>query len=221
MITSQVYDKYILKGEKNAVNDNISTDRQRFVEIYNEYQNRYVDYIYGLKNEEDLREIESILIKDKSLKLGGISREYAYFEIPKNYFNLSSVHALGSKGNCKSKKLILTEVSDIEKEIYLTDDFTKPSFEYRETIFTMGAGHINVFYTDFDVDSTILSYYRYPKQLSLIDPENPESPFNDDFHLDLSDKSINKIISAAVSGFDINNNSDRWQLNNVFAKKDL
>ena len=38
MITSQLYDRYILKAEKNSVNDNISTDRQRFVEIYNEYQ---------------------------------------------------------------------------------------------------------------------------------------------------------------------------------------
>lgn len=221
MITSQLYDRYILKAEKNSVNDNISTDRQRFVEIYNEYQIRYLEYIYGLKVEEDMRYIESLLIKDKKVSDSKKGRETYSFEIPKNSFDVSSVYALGTKGKCKSKKLDLTEVLDTEKELYLLDDSTKPSFEYRESLYTIGSGNINVFYTDFSVESIILSYYRYPKNLKLEDPENPESHFDDSFEVDFDDKSINKIISAAVSGFDINNNSERWQLNNIFAKKDL
>jgi hypothetical protein len=222
MVSSEIYDKYILKAEKNSVNDNISTDRQRFAEVYNEYAIRYLEYIIGLKNEEQMRHIESLLIKDSKISSSKKERDHFSFKIPKNYFNLSSVYALGSKGNCVGKKIDLPkEVLDIERNLFMMDEYTKPSFEYRESLYTLGSGYINIFYTDFSVDAIILSYYRYPRKITLTDPNNPESHFDDTFDVDFDEKSINKIISAAVSGFDINNNSERWQLNNIFAKKNL
>lgn len=222
MTASEIYDKYILKVEKNSVNDNISTDKQRFAEIYNEYSIRYFDYVRSLKNEEEMRRIEGLLIKDFKINKSKKERDHFSFEIPENYLDLSSVYALGSKGNCTGKKIdLIKEVLDIERNLYLMDENTKPSFEYRESFYTMGSGYINVFVTDFSIDSTILSYYRYPRKITLTDPENPESNFDDTYDLDFDERSINKIISAAVSGFDVNNNSDRWQLNNIFAKKNL
>lgn len=222
MTASQVYDRYILKTEKNATNEGVTTDRQRFSEIYNEYQIRYTEYILGLKNEEDLREIETLLIKEKRLNKKSKQRDYFNFELPNNYLTLSSAYALGSKGECKNKKIFLPlEISDIESEYYLTDVFTQPSFEYRESFYSISAGNINVYYTDFNVDGTIISYYRYPKKITLLNPDNPESQFDDSYQLDFDERVINKIVTASASGFDINNNSDRWQLNNVFAKKEL
>lgn len=222
MKTSEVYNRYVLKSEKNGTNDNISTDKQRFIEIYNESQIRYEQYIYDLKNEDDFRYIESLLILNNQIKDSKKEREFYSFQLPNNYFDLSSAYALGSKGNCKNKKIdLFIEVNDINKDIYLSDENTKPSFEYRESFYTIASGNINVYYTDFDIDSTILSYYRYPKKLRLLNPDNPESDFDDSFDVDFDDKSINKIISATVAGFDMNNNSDRWQMNNIFAKKDL
>ena len=99
--------------------------------------------------------------------------------------------------------------------VTVANQFGGPSYIQDNT------GGLAIFYTDFSVDSTIISYYRYPKKLTLTDPNNPESQFDDSFEADFDEKSINKIISATVSGFDINNNSERWQLNNVFAKKNL
>ena len=222
MKTSELYDRYILKSEKNSTNDGISTDRQRFVELYNEWQIRFLEYYYDLKNEDDFRYIESLLILDHKIKDSKKSREFYSFELPNNYFDLSSVYALGSKGNCKNKKIdLLIEVNDINKDIYLSDENTKPSFEYRESIYTVASKNVNVYYDDFHIDSLILSYYRYPKKLRLQNPDNPESDFDDSFDIDFDDKSINRIISATVGGFDVNNKSDRWQLNNNFSKKDL
>ena len=68
MKTSEAYDRYILKSEKNGTNDNVSTDRQRFVESYNEWQIRYTEYMYDLKNEDDFRYIESLLILNHKIK---------------------------------------------------------------------------------------------------------------------------------------------------------
>lgn len=222
MKTSEAYDKYILKVEKNSVNDNISTDKQRFVEQYNDHQIRYLQYIYDLKNEDDFRNIESLLILDHKLKDSEKKKEFYSFRLPENYFDLSSAYALGSKGNCLGKKIDLPiEVNDINIGYYLSNEHTRPSFEFRESLYTLASNNINVYYTDFSIDSTILSYYRYPKKLRLQNPDNPESDFDDSFDIDFDDKSIIKILSAAAAGFDINNNSDRWQLNNNFSKKDL
>lgn len=222
MKASQVYDKYILKSEKNAINDNISTDKQRFVEQYNEWQIRFSEYIYDSKNEDDFRYIQSLLVLNHNIKDSNKYKEFYSFKLPENYFDLSSAYVLGSKGNCNNKKIDLPiEVNDINKDFHLSDEFTKPSFEYRESIFTIANNNVNVYYTDFTITSLILSYYRYPKKLRLQNPENPESDFDDSFDVDFDDKAINKIISATVSGFDINNNSDRWQINNMFSKKDL
>ena len=222
MKTSEVYNRYILKSEKNGTNDNISTDKQRFIEIYNESQIRYEQYIYDLKNEDDFRYIESLLILNNQIKDSKKEREFYSFQLPNNYFDLSSAYALGSKGNCSNKKIDLPiEVLDDEINLYLNDEHTKPSFEYRESLYSIGGGNINVYFTDFTIDSIILSYYRYPLELKLLDNNNPESDFDDSFDIDFDIKSINKIVSAAVGGFDVNNNSERWQLHNIFSKKDL
>ena len=101
----EAYDRYILKSEKNSTNDYISTDKMRFAEAYNEWQIRFTEYIYDMKNEDDFRYIESLLVKEHKLINKIKDRESFSFDLPDNYFDLSSVYALGSKGKCKNKKI--------------------------------------------------------------------------------------------------------------------
>jgi len=222
MKISEVYDRYLLKVEKNSTNDNISTDKQRFLELFNMYSISFTEYIYGLKNEESMRYIQNLLVKELNINKGKKEIDHFSFELPKDYLLYSSAFALGSKGECLNRKIDLPlEVLDIEKDLYYNDSNTSPSFEYRESFITIGSNSVNVFYTDFTVNSLILSYYRYPTKHSLTDPNNPESDFDDNQEVDFDEKAINRILSATASGFDINNNSERWQIHNIFAKKSL
>lgn len=222
MKTSDVYNRFILKSEKNGTNDNVSTSKERFVELYNEYQIRYAEFIIGNKNTDTIRYVESILVKDRLLKDPVKNKEYYSFKLPENYLDLSSAYALGSKGKCRNKKInLFIESMKDDKDLYLSDSFTEPSFEFRESLFDLSSGMINIYYTDFELDSASVSYYRYPNKITLINPENPESDFDDTVEIDFDEKAINKIITASVSGFDMNNDSQRWKLNNLFAKKDL
>lgn len=222
MKASETYDRYIIKSEKNGTNDNISTDKLRFAETYNEWQDRFTEYIYDMKNEDDIRYIQSLLVPNKEIKRLKIERDHVSFKLPENYFDFSSAYALGSKGNCSGERIdLFYEIKDMERNFYLSDDFTSPSFEYREAPYMIGGNSVNVFNSDFSIDLLILSYYRYPKKLRLQNPNNPESDFDDSFDLDFDEKAINRIISAAVGGFEMNNNSEKWALNNNFAKKDL
>jgi len=223
MKVSEAYDRFLLKVEKNSTNDNISTDRRRFVELYNEAQNRFVEYIYDMKNEDDFRYIEKLLVIGKKLEkgnVGGIPRHYSFL-LPKDYFEHSSVYALGSKGSCKNQRIDLPlEVNDMNLAYHLNDEFTKPSFEYRESLYTIGSGSINVYAEDFDITSVLLNYYRYPIQIGLQNPNNPESDFID-IDLDFDEKVINRILSAAAMSYTVNDGDPRYQLHNLFAKKEL
>ena len=58
-----------------------------------------------------------------------------------------------------------------------------------------------------------LSYYRYPLQIQLIDEEDPESPFDENFPIEFDDKFTDRIISMAVSEFEINNSNDKFNIN--------
>ena len=218
MTATQAYDKYLIKAEKNSVNDGISTDKGRFVILYNEHQNRFIENIYERKGNEDIRYIQALLVESKPIKNSGKKNNYYKFELPVDYFNFSNVYAKATKKTCVNKQIDLYEIKDTSRNYILSDEFTSPSFEYREAPFTFSDNMIKVFTSDFEVDSIILSYYRYPKQITQVDPENPESELNDSFELDFDDKVIDRIISDTVSGFDINNNSERFQLHKAVSQ---
>lgn len=212
MKASEVYDRFILKSEKNSTNDFISTDKRRFAELYNEAQIRMVEFFYDQKTDDNLRYINSLLVIDKDLEIKIKERDFYSFKLPENYFEYSSAYALGSKGECSGEKIeLIKELDDFNRPHYLSDEFTSPSFEYRETLYNIGGNNLNVFYKDFDIDRVFLTYYRYPKSIKLENPDNPESYFDDSYDLDFDEKMINRIISRAVSNLDINTGSERWQ----------
>lgn len=218
MTATQAYDKYLIKAEKNSVNDGISTDKGRFVILYNEHQNRFIENIYERKGNEDIRYIQALLVESKPIKNSGKKNNYYKFELPVDYFNFSNAYAKATKKTCVNKQIDLYEIRDTSRNYILSDEFTSPSFEYREAPFTFSDNMIKVFTSDFEVDNIILSYYRYPKQITQVDPENPESELDDSFELDFDDKVIDRIISDTVSGFDINNNSERFQLHKAVSQ---
>lgn len=222
MRTSEAYDRYIINAEKNSTTDGLSTDKQRFIELYNQAQIRVLEYFYDKKADDDIRYIAPLLVTDLKLDDFLKKRDFYSFRLPSDYFDLSSAYAIGSKGSCTSKRIdLIREIDDFNRPYFLADEFTSPSFEYRETIFNIGGNNINVFYKDFDVDKVYLTYYRYPKPLRLQNPDNPESDFDDSFELDFDDRVINRIISATVSNFDYNTSNERWQIGQLFAKTPL
>ena len=221
MKASEAYEKYLIKSEKNSINDGLSTDKGRFVILYNEYQNRFVEYTYEKKNEDDIRYIQKLLVESFPIKYNTKKNDFYLFSLPENYFDLSNVYGKGSKDSCINKKIDLFEIKDFDRNYILSDKFTSPSFEYREAPYIISDNSIKVFTNDFTIDSIILSYYRYPIQIKLLDSNNPESDFDDTYDLDFDNKVIDRIISASVGGFDINNNSERWQLHNLSSKTEL
>lgn len=220
MTPIQAYESFLIKTEKNGVNDGLSTDKGRFKILYNEHQNRFTEFIYERKNEDDIRNIQTLLVNNKKIE-GNKSFQSYLFPLPLDYLDHSSISVIGGKGKCNGINFeILTEIKDFEKDKFLSDEHLKPSFEFRETLYSFTNDNIKVYTDNFNVEHILYSYYRYPKKIRQVDEDDPESDFID-MVLDFDDKIINRIISATAGGFQLNNASETWQIHNMQSKTEL
>jgi hypothetical protein len=216
MITSKAYEKFIIKINKNATTDSVACDKGKFTVIINEVQNRFQESILDRKFEDDIRYIQHLLV-EKVIPSSEIQPTYNLIDLPKDYFDLSNTFAYASNGICTNQKIDLFEIKSDDQNSILRDEFSKPSFKYREAPYYLLSDKIKVFKEDFDIESVNLSYYRYPLQIKLVNESDPESDFDTVSYLEWDDKSADRIISLAASEFELNNNSDKFQANKINA----
>ena len=87
----QAYEKYKQKVEKNATNDGISTDRGRFVNIYNESQNKFLEFNLQNRGADDVRYVEKFLILDKDIPYSYTLKDHQNVPLPEYSFDLADV----------------------------------------------------------------------------------------------------------------------------------
>ncbi len=211
MLVETAYQKYLLKVEKNGRNDNISTDRGRFVITFNESLNKFTEWHLDNKGSDDIRYIQKLLVADKSITSPTKIKNHFDFPLPENYLDLSGVYAKGSKDKCKGQTIYLYEAKEENKTDWLQDENYKPSFLWRESFYNIANDKINVYYEDFTVETIVLSYYRKPTQIALINPADPESKFNELFIIDFEDHITDRIISLCAGEFALNENDPIFQ----------
>jgi hypothetical protein len=210
--------RYQIKAEKNGTNDNITTDNYRFCLNFNESQNKFLTLQLQNRGADDIRYIEKFLVLDKELPPSNIiSHGKIDFKLPQNYFDLASARAIAIKDNCKDL-IKLDEVLIENLPEVITNEDLKPSFEWRESIFLVNSNNISVYVDEFKIEKLLLNYYRYPNQIKLVNPDNPESDF-DSVSIEWDDKSLDDIISLMVVNFDINQGNPRYQMNTLRTQK--
>lgn len=215
------YESYLVKVEKNGVNDGLSTSRDRFVIAFNEAQNKYAEFHLQNRGVDDVRYIEHLLVLDEKIPTSSKTSDHYNFPLPANYLDLADIRGIASKGECTGQALDLFDIKKAENisEI-LGDEDNKPSFKWREAPFLIASNLVSV-YTDntFSVDEILLSYYKYPTKIALLDPYNPESKFDESIVIEWDAKSLDRIISLTAGEFDLNTNNPRFQAQNARAQK--
>lgn len=201
------YLKFVEKVNKNYTNDNISVDRGRFITIYNEESNKFVEWLLEKRNEDEIRDIQLLLVNDKSLVLKGKTLNHQDFTLPSDYFNFSNIQALASTNDCKDKKLLLTEIKSENREELLHDEFNKPSFKYRESFYMFSNNTVNIYTDDFDISKVYLTYYRYPKQVDIEGYTRDDNTTSTNIDPEFDDKVVNRILTACSKAFNINNDN--------------
>lgn len=214
----QVKDRYIIEAEKNATNDNITTDNLRFINLFNRSQNKFLTLHLQQRGVDDIRYVQNFLVLDYSIKNSTKSFDKNNFTLPLNYFDVADVRAIAKKDNCKDTinlfKLNIENLNEI-----IDDEFHKTSFEWREAPYTISSNNISIYTYNFEIVEVLLNYYRYPNQIRLVDDNNPESNFDPNFPIEWDDKSLDDIISLMVFNNDINENNPRYQLQTLKIQK--
>ncbi len=168
MTIEQIRDRYIIKAEKNATNDSITTDNLRFCLLFNESQNKFLTLQLQNRKVDDIRYIQNFLVLDKSIPYTSKNQDKTNFKLPDDYFDLAEARAKAKKDNC-SDLITLFEVRTENLNEILQDEFNKPSFEWREAPYTVNSNQISVYNDwDFSVTELLLNYYRYPNHKGKI-----------------------------------------------------
>ena len=219
--TEQAFIKFQIKINETYESSKIGIDRGRFVVLFNEAQNKMVEFILNKKGTDDYTYIQNILVPEKEITRETSTVDSDIFLMPEDLLNFSSAYSLATKGTCKDKKISLFDIKDDNKTEILQDEFNQPSFLAREAPLSMGNNRFFLYKKDFTHESLFLTYYRYPKQISLLDPENPESPFDPNINPEFDDLLLDRILSMASSEFEINTGDPKFQVDRMRATEQL
>lgn len=83
-----------------------------------------------------------------------------------NYMMYLASHSSAKKGDCEDT-ISHNLVREGELKTQYLDVLYNPSFEWRETLVTLGDDKMYVYVTDFEILSTHLTYLRYPKSIDI------------------------------------------------------
>ena len=204
MKAETVYQKLIEKGNKNFTNGTISLDRARAVYLFNEEQNKFIEWSLQKRNNFDVEDVQ-ILLTNQQLKKGKSGSNFTTSLLPDNFFSFSNVEIFATGGGCNGVRLLPLQSKPENIHEILTDENNKPSIKYRETWYTIEGNTITVYKDNFNIETVNLKYYRYPKQFNLEGyiTEEGSNSFNSDPEFD--DKIVDRIISMCITSFGINN----------------
>lgn len=198
MKSLEAYKKFQLKFDSLNTEDNIDISPGEFCLIFNEQQNLFVREKIKNNSTRYIDEIECLMVVDKSIKDLKKSKNYFSVTLPDDYLDYVTSSSIANSNNCKNKKIFNYEVKMVDLNTYLSDEFNKPSFEFEETIVTIGQKGIQIYYEDFDITEVLLTYYRNPVKIDIegyINLEGEESINQDP---ELPDDIIDKIIDLCV-----------------------
>lgn len=223
MTTAQeAYERYLLKVEKNSTNNNIATDRMRFVIMYNELKNRVIKWYLNNRDKVEIKDIQVLLSDNITLTPERSHFNHIDFKLPDDFLSNSHIQAIGSKGKCKSQNIWLYEVRPEDLTQILNNEYFKPSFEYRECPYTFSNNMINIYIEDgMNIDEVRMMYYRYPNKIALENELDPDSQFDNNYKIELPDEVLDRVISAISGDFKINTENQAFQFDKLREKENL
>jgi len=123
-----IYVKFDLKVNKGNSQGGIAIDKERFVLIFNEVKNRWVES--QLKNKDSIL-IDSLweIVRTENLLNGVEKKDYTEFDIPSDFYELALANCEAQRNKCK-KQLFLREVKNQDKNTLRFNLNYRPDFDF-------------------------------------------------------------------------------------------
>lgn len=215
MKIQEAYVKFLTLVNRNATNNNINVDRARFIMLFRDIELRFYDWVLKNRDSDEIRQVGHLLVPRKKLNKNSELDIYDLYDIPEDYFEFSNLHVQASSDGC-TDELHTEEVKTENLEEVLTDEFSKPSFEYRETVYHLSEGDkVAVYKNDFSIKEVKMTYYRLPRQVSIegyVKIDGTQSTQNIDPEWD--EKTAYKILLYMAKDFAaMNEDVNKYQIN--------
>ena len=166
MTSEELYYEIHLLINKNNSQQNINIEKPHFVQLFNRECGNWLYEVLNNKNKDDsINDIQELLISDIELQILEEKENYNTYTLPIDFFNYLESNIIATKKDC-SKKIFAYNIHPKEVNVYLQDEFSKPSFEWEETISTISNNSLLI-YKDFSIDKCFLSYYKEVDAIEL------------------------------------------------------
>ena len=167
--------------------------------------------IYKEGDEMSKRRVDDLQILLEELPLTGTTYP-TYFEaqnFPLNYLEFKRVSVAASQECCPEPSPVVVYLAEeANVSLILRDPLKRPDYEWRETFCTMIDNTIRVYKTDFNIVTPVLTYYRKPINIEILDCVDPYTGFvsivniNCEFKDDIVELMVDE--AASIIAGDIN-----------------
>ena len=197
-----IYIKFLLKVNKGNSQGNIAIDKDRFVLIFNEVKNRWVET--HLKQKDSIL-IDSIweIVKTAELTDGVQFEDYTQYEIPFDFYELILAYAEAQRDECR-KQLFLREVKNQDKNTLRFNVNYKPDFDFEWSFCSLQGGYIRVYRDNFTVNKLKIEYYKVINNIDIEGYIHLDGTPSTNIGIDLSEQYVDQIINLAVEEFERN-----------------
>lgn len=200
------YLKSLQKAEENATNGGIKMDRARFIQMFNSEQIRLVRSFLDLRNDNRIKHIQRLMVYSRELERKSFfdKPKSVSFSFPDDYLEFVNVDGIFTKGECEVTDFAMWETKNEDIQELIADEFNKPTFEYRETFYTIGEDSVRVYVSDFDVKSLNMTYYRYPKNVDIEGYVKYDGTQSTSIDPELDDRLVEQILNMIEKQFGLN-----------------
>jgi hypothetical protein len=210
MTVQELYKRFLLMLNKNDTNEGINIAPGVFVLLYNSEMLRWLDE--ELKKDEDnidVNKIEFLYQGDFPVVPSGPPdkrKKFIEFTLPVDFFQLYGSYSYADKGDCKGVIIWNWEKKPGENIAARSDENSKPSFDYQEAPFVVGADKMKIYFDDYIVKDTFINYYRTARKIDIkgyihfdgtasvnIDPE-----LDDDLTMEILERTVLEVTREIV-----------------------
>jgi hypothetical protein len=209
----EAYENFLMKVNKNDSNSNVYVPKGKFVILFNEHAKKWLKQKLKRKlGTNELDELSSLLVDDLKMTRIGVHTNHYDFELPDDFFDISSCFVTATKGKC-SRTLDVWPIKDKDIRVLLRDSNNNPSFEYEETLCVPASNKLKVYINDFDIIDAYLSYYKEPKEIDIEGYINLNNEPSTTINPDLPPFAVNEIINrCALDITGITENRDGFEI---------
>lgn len=203
MISPQeIYVQFLIKINKNATGSGVTCDRSKFVLIFNECKNRWVETHLKSKDSILIDSIQEVIKPEKFLN-GTVTDTYVEYPLTNDFYELIGGSCKAQKGECKGK-VYIREIKNQDKWLLEFDEFSKPDFDYEWTFCTIQGNSIRVYKDEFDVLETNIEYYSVISDIDIEGYIKIDGTASTNVPINLSKQYVDQIVNLAAEEFERN-----------------